>query len=290
MPKSKNQCKHIGMRINSCCENDVARLGFSHRSLLSSSPPRKVSFEDKRNDSNQSICSDNIVATNIERKESQVEGVEKVLAKSPRRKRPLLVRPITSLSLVDLAKSATHDSGILTTHEPSKSDQIEEKKSKRVCSFNLSPNCVVHTTDLSDESKQNLFLQPSSERESNSIGQSPWGHFIDMTSDEGCHNNLVTTSPYYGSRIKSNQRRLESYSCKEALYRANRRLSPYGKYKTYARGGHPTLSFIGLRTDSESPSHFRLRPRKRNKSHESAEELIGVFSELQVQHVQQSAV
>jgi len=290
MPKSKNQCKHIDMRGNSCCENAVVRLGFSHRSLLFSSPPRKVSFEDKRNDSSPSMCNDNIILTNIEQKESEFETFERVIAKSPRRERSLLVRPITSLSLVDLAKTATHDSGIPTICEASKSNLIEERKSKRVCSFNLSPHSVVHTTDFSDERQQHLFLQPSSEGESKPIRQSPWGHFIDMAPDEEYHNNLITTSPYYGSRIKSNQRRSEGYSCKKALYRSNRRLSPYGKYKAYARGGQPTLSFFGFRTDSESPSHFRLKPRKRNKSHESAEELIGVFSELQVQHAQQSAI
>lgn len=273
------------MRGSSCCGAVVVRLGFSQRSLLFSSPPRKVSFEDKRKDSSPSICTDNTILTDTDQKQSECEAVERALAKSPRRKRSLLVRPITSLSLVDLAKSATHDGENPTIR--SKSDQIEERKSKRACSFNISPHSVVHTKDLSDESQQNVFLKSSSEGESKSIRQSPWGHFIDTAPDEEYHNNLVTTSPNYGSRRESNQRRFESYSCKEKLFRANRRLSPYRKHRTYAREGQPTLTFFGLRTDSESKGHFRLRPRKKNRNYESAEELIGVFSELQVQHAQQ---
>lgn len=278
MPKSKNRCKHIDIRGSSCCGNAVARLRFSQRSLLLSSPPRKVSFEDKRNDSSPSIA-------------SEYETVERSRAKSPRWKRSLLVRPITSLSLVDLAKSATHDDGNPRICERSQSDQIEGNESKSACLLNISPHSVVHTTNLSDENQLDLFLhQSSSDEESKSIRQSPWGHFIDMTPDEEYHNNLVTKSPNNGSMIESNQRRLESYSCKEIPCRANRRLSPYRKFKTYAREEQPTLSFSGLRTDSESKSHFRLKPRKKNKRHESAEELINVFSELQVHYAKQGTV
>jgi len=290
MPKSQIGYNDFDKR---CCTpsygNAPVRLDLTQRSLLFSPPPRKVSFEDRKINSSSSLCGDASILRNNDKKELGRETVVKIAVQSPGRKRPLLVRPTTTLSLVDLVKSSTQDSGNLTI-EQSEFHRLEETKSKNTCSFNLSPHCVVHTTDLSDESQQNIFLQPEAEGRSKLIRPSPWGHFIDMAPDEETHNDLTKRNPNHDSIMDSNRRRIESYSCKEAPCRANRRLSPYGKYKTYARQGQLSLSFNRLRSASNLKGDFRLRPRRKNENHESAEELIGVFSELQVQHAQQSTI
>jgi len=283
MPKSQIRFKHMDTGGNSCYGNVIVELGLTRRSLLFSSPPRKVSFEGSRNDSSPSICSDDNTLTS-NRKKTVERGLGR---RAPiRQKRSLLVRPITSLSLVDLAKTATRDSANPTICEQSESDQIEGKKSKRVCSFNLSPRSVVETIDVSDESQQNKSLQLSN-GVSKPIRPSLWGHFIDMAQDEDHYDNiLIPAYPNYSNRAKSKQRRIKSCSCKEALFRTNRRSSPYGEYKTYTtREAHPTFSFVELKSDSKSKGNFRLTPRKKDKNHKSPDELVGIFSELQVQHI-----
>ena len=284
MPKSQVRYRNIDMSGSSCSTNVVFRLGLTRRSLLFSPPPRKVSFEDGKNNSSPSIYSDDVVLKPNDKKKLRCGTPERVVAQSPGRKRPLLVRPTTSLSLVDLAKSATHDSGNPTI-EQSESDRNQQIKSKRSCSVDLSPNSVIHMTDILDESQHDFCLQPIAEGGSDSIRPSSWGHFIDMAPYEEHYNELATKHSNYGSSMVSNRRRIESHSSKEAPCRANRRLSPYVKHKTNAREGLLSLSLVGLKTTSDLKNDFRLRPRK-NRNHESAEELIGVFSELQVQHVQ----
>lgn len=290
MPKSQLGYNNFDKR---CCipshGNAAIRLDLTQRSLLFSPPPRKVSFEDRKINSSSSLCGDATILRNNDTKQLGRETIVKIAVQSPGRKRPLLVRPTTTLSLVDLVKSATQDSRNLPI-EQSESHRLEEKKSQNTYSFNLSPHSVVHTTDLSDESQHNFFLQPDAEGRSKLIRPSPWGHFIDMAPDEEAYNDLTKIRLNHDSVMNSNRRRIESYSCKEAPCRASRRLSPYGKYKTYARQGQLSLSFNRLRSASNLKGDFRLRPRRKNKNQESAEELIGVFSELQVQHAQQSTI
>jgi hypothetical protein len=274
------------MDLEGCsCSDVIVQSSLTRGSLLLSIPPRKVSFEDSRNDSNPSICSDNTVPTKNNEKEQTSEIVQNEQEKIPpiRGKRSLLVRPITSLSLVDLAKSAQDSDSSLVSGQDDV-DRIEGRKSKRVYSSNLSPRSIVPRTDLSGVNQQNFYcLQPSSNGDSSkSIRASPWGHFIDMAPDEDDYGNLtITAYPSYDGTLKSNRRRSSCSSHKKSLHRTRRRPSPYGEYKSYTtRGVDPTLTFVEL---SKLNGNFRLSPRSNVGNHESADDLIGVFSGLQVQ-------
>lgn len=291
MPKSQIRLKRMDMRGRSFSGNGTVELGLTRRSILLSSRPRKVSFEGSRNDSTPSICSDDTVLTSNGIKKPMNERVEREPGKiAPiRKKRSLLVRPITSLSLVDLAKPVTYDNANPTTYEQSEPDQIQAKKSKRVCSFNLSPRSVIETTEVSDKKQQREWLQ-SYDGASMPMRPSLWGHFIDMAQDDDDYDNiLIAANPNYSNRPRSKQRKIKSSLCKDGLFRSNRRSSPYGEYKIYmSRGVHPTLSFIELKCDFKSNGNFRLTPRKKDKCHDSPDGLIDIFSELQVQHFRQN--
>lgn len=278
MPKSHVRYKHVGIRGSFCPGDGPVQSGLIRRDLLLSIPPRKVSFEDSRNDSNQSIRSDDTVPTKNNKKTASTEIIENEKI-TLRRKRSLLVRPITSLSLVDLAKSVAHD-------DVSSIHQVERRESKRACSLSLSPRSVVDTPELPDENQQHLS---SSQQTCEGPSKSPWGHFIDMTTDENDYDKLPTTGYPNHEDFKSNLRRATRGSRDELLCRTRRRPSPYGEYRSYtSRGKQPILSFIGLRSDSRGS--FRLSPRNKIRNQESADELIDIFSELQVEHVQQKTI
>lgn len=296
MPKLNFRYKHMDRRGGNSSGVAAFQPNVTRSDLLVSTPPRKVSFEDSRNDSDLSICSDDTVPT----KNKKTMQAGETTDSEPKRRRPigrkrsLLVRPVTSLSLVDLAKSVAQDGVSPVTSERNNGDMIEGRNSKRSRSFNVSPRSVVHASDLSGVNRE-IFssLQPSSEGESKSIRASPWGHFIDMAPDEDENFDLPRSSYpsyYYNcSMVKKGQRGVAVNSCKDSLCRLRRRPSPYGEYKSYAiRVDHPTLSFVGLRTDMKSKRTFRLSPRKSERTHRSADELIGVFSELQVRHAEQN--
>lgn len=286
MPKSHIRFKHMDIRGSSCSGIVTVEPGSRRMIPLLSAPPRKVSFEDSRNGSDPSICSDDTVPTKNNKKKPAKGTVdsEQERRRPLRRKRSLLVRPTTSLSLVDLAKSVAHDGLSPVISGQSYVNQIEGRNSKRVRSFNLSPCSIIHAPDLSNVSQQSL--------ESKSIRTSPWGHFIDMAPDDDYYDYLpITAYPDYDRTLQSNRRRASRCSCKGSLCRTRRRPSPYGEYKSdTTREPRPNLSFVGLRTDPSSNGNFRLSPRSKVRNRKSADELIGVFSELQVQHVQQKAI
>jgi len=294
MPKSQFRYKHMDRRRGNGSGVVAFQSSVTRSDFLVSTPPRKVSFEDSRHDSELSICSDDTVPT---KNNNTMEAGETTDSEQERRrpigkKRSLLVRPVTSLSLVDLAKSVAQDGASPAASERNNGDMIEERNAKRVRSFNVSPRSVVHASDLSGVDRE-IFSssQPSSEGETKSIRASPWGHFIDMASDDDEYFDLPRSSypNYYNCMTKKGRRGVTINSCKDSLCRLRRRPSPYGEYKSYAmRVERPTLSFIGLRTDTKSKRKFRLSPRRSERTHRSADELIGVFSELQVRHAEQN--
>lgn len=293
MPKSHFRYKHMDRRGGNCSGVAAFQPSVTRSDLLLSTPPRKVSFEDSRNDSDLSIYSDGTIPT----KNSKPMQAGETTDSEPERRRPigrkrsLLVRPVTSLSLVDLAKPVAQDGVSPVTSERNNGDVIEGRNSKRVRSFNVSPRSVVHASDPSGVNRE-IFSssQPSSEGESKSIRASPWGHFIDMAPDEDEYSVPRSSySNYYNCMVKKSRRGVAVNSVKDSLCRLRRRPSPYGEYKSYAiRVERPTLSFVGLRTDIKSKRTFRLSPRKSERIHGSADELIGVFSELQVRHAEQN--
>ena len=296
MPKSSLRCHHRSMRRDSCSSTCTVPIpvqsSLAAGSFLLSAPPRKVSFEDNRSDSNPSICSDDAVPTKNNKKTQITEGreCEGERRSTPlRRKRSLLARPITSLSLVDLAKSVPQDvSSTINEQDLSDEDHIVERKSKRIRSFNLSPLSIVSTPKLSDVDRQHLYLpQTATEGESKSARTSPWGHFIDMVSDEDDYGNFqIPAYPNYNAILKPYRRIPPHSSC-----RTRRRPSPYSEYKSYrTKEAKPALTFIRLRTDSrltpvistQTKGNFRLTPICKDGQQEPTDQLIGAFSELQV--------
>lgn len=277
MPKSNLRYKQINRK-----GLDAFQSSSSPSDLFLCTPPRKVSFEDNRNDSDVSISSDDTLPQNKNKinkagEENKATESEKE-RKSIGRKRSLLVRPITSLSLVDLAIEQCEGSGGETT---------EERSPKKIRSFDMSPRSVAtHAYRMSNSTSRrdsSSSMQPTSPvGESTSIRISPWGHFVDTTEDEDNYIDLPTT-PFqnHNSTVKYRN---------SLLSRSWRRHSPYGEYKSYIkRIEQPTLSFAGLQSDHfiESKQRFRLSPRNKDNTQDRAadgDDLIGVFSELQVRH------
>lgn len=294
MPKSNFRYKHMDRKGGNSSSADALQSSLTRSDLRLSTPPRKVSFEDNRNDSYVSIRSDDTVPTNNNKiTEAGETNENEQERRSIRRKRSLLVRPATSLSLVDLAKSGAQDGTSPVICEQNSGDEIEGRNSKRVRSFNVSPRSVVNASDLTDVNKDvSSSVQLSAEGESKLIRTSPWGHFIDMAPEEDDYFDLPRTPyPNYNCMMKTTRRGVGLRSCRDSLCRSRRRPSPYGEYKSFeVRVEHPTLNFVGLRTDIKSTRKFRLSPRKIDRTYRSADELIGVFSELQVRHVDQKKI
>lgn len=279
MPKSNLRYKHV----NRNCGLDACQSSFPPSEQLLCAPPRKVSFEDKRNDSDVSISSNEIVPKNncVISEAAKPEQERKSL----RRKRSLLVRPTTSLSLVDLAKSVEQDGGNpIEQCEESKEDMMEERNPKRIRSFDISPRSILtHASGISGNSRGlSPSMQPVSPLgESASIRISPWGYFVDTTPSEDDYIDLPTT-PY----------QTHNYIVKCNKSRSWRRHSPYGDYKTIIKRieqTQPTLSFAGIQRNHsiESKRKFRLSPRNKNSTQDRStdgNDLAGVFSELQVRH------
>jgi hypothetical protein len=276
MPKSNLRYKQINRK-----GLDTFQSRSPPSDLLLCTPPRKVSFEDKRNDSDVSISSDDTLSQNknkiIKAGEENKATVTEQERKSIGRKRSLLVRPITSLSLVDLA---------IEQCEGSSGETTEERSPKRIRSFDISPRSVAtQASSMSDSSSRDLScsMQPASpEGALTSIRISPWGHFVDTTQDEDNNIDLPPT-PYQIHNFAVN--------CKNSLLsRSWRRHSPYGEYKSYInRIEEPTLNFAGLQSGhfNESNRRFRLSPRNNHSTQDrltDGDDLIGVFSELQVRH------
>jgi len=294
MPKSRIRCKHMDRRGSSCSDITAIKSGVARRSLLLSTSPRRVSFEDSRNNSNSSIRSDDTAQTKNEKNIPESETVESERKKRQpiTRKRSMLVRPITSHSLVDLARSALNDSVSPMISGRRVSRQLKGNQSKSVCCFNMSPQSIIQTSNyLGLKTQNSSSLQPLSQREKDSITTSPWGYFIDMTPYGEKYDILpISDYPNYDIALKSNIRGMSHCTCKEPVCRIRRRPSPYSKMKSHIiRKAHPILNFDGIQTDSVSKSNFQLSLRREGTSHEVANGLIGLFSELQVRHVQQKA-
>lgn len=277
MPKSNFRYKYMEQKVGSSSGFQTS----STDNTVLSTPPRKVSFEDS---SDISICSDGTIQTKNNKsmpanKTAQSEGERRTRIS---RKRSLLVRPITSLSLVDLAKSDTYDGLSPVKSDLSDGDDTEGRDAKRIRSFNLSPRSVLHASDLPDANRQALYsLQRTS----------PWGHFVDMSPDEDEYLNLPTSSYLnHDCRLKTNREKVSPISWNESLCRTRRRPSPYGQHKCYTRRQRqPTLTFAGVRADTKPEHKFRLSPRSNDWSRRSTDELIGVFSELNVRQASQES-
>ena len=284
MPKSSVRCidKHLRMghgRHFPTTASHVQSGSMSGNFLLSA--PRKISFEDNRcgSDSNPSICSDD---TRIPIKNNKTETIkehcpaeerrERGGGTNPptiiRRKRSLLVRPTTSLSLVDLAKSVPQGANVDgddSYRDEEEEQHIEERKAKRTRSFNVSPRSIFRTeSNLSSSSDVDNNHQPS--------GTSNWGHFVNMVVDdeddeeEEYHRNflIIPSSSSCDANASANANAnanantiLEHYrkpsfrssSCTELpCHRVRRgRHSPYAEYKNNRRAREamkPDLSCI----------------------------------------------
>lgn len=265
MPKSRSQYTCMGVKPGSC-SNGGGLDNLNRRHFLLSTPPRKVSFEDKQSDSNQSIGT----------REEVLNEEDEEVALRIRRKRPLLVRPTTSLSLVDLAKSVTVDDMRSTNTGQGVLVRNQENRSKRSRGLGLSPRSIVSASDLSEVDRNRVFPPQRLTEETSSSRLSPWGHFIDMHPDEdGSHNFARAEYPNIDVMIKS---------CEEipfpggSLCRSKRRSSPYSVYEDYrTKGG----SFA---TAASSTTHsFRLTRRSKKRNNPSSTDLlVRHFSELQV--------
>lgn len=337
MPKSSVRCidKHLRMMGHGChyptTTSHVQSGSMSGCFLLSA--PRKISFEDNRSgsDSNHSTCSDD---TRIPIKNTKTETTNEHCpaekrrrgggTKPPtmiRRKLSLLVRPTTSLSLVDLAKSVPQEANVDgddSYRDEEEEQHIEERKAKRIPSFKFFPRSIVST-------ESNLLSSSDADNNHQPSGNSNWGHFVNMVVDEEdyeeeeYHRNflIIPSSSSYDANANAI---LEHYrkpsfrsSCTELpCHRVRRRRSsPYAEYKNYRRAREamkPALSFIhrGLHHHTDDSSNldttysihgykFHSSPTRRTGKNngeiqeQTTEQLIGAFSELQVRKQQQKA-
>ena len=304
MPKSHLRYKDTIVRHCAWgpCSGTAPSISLNDESFVRSTPPRKVSFEDKQSDSKSSICSDDTVLTKNDKGKQISERKERgrEILSLTRRKRSLLVRPTTSLSLVDLARSVVEDDVSSMTGGQDDADLTEERKSKRIRSLSLSPRSVISKPELSSIHQHcHLWsLQASAVEESKGARTSPWGHFIDMVPDEG-DSFRTAAYPNFNAILKSYRRTPSRSSYSKLQSRSRKGPNPYGEYEGYTtRKVQPAaLSFIHFHTDSnlvhvmpKAKNHFRLTTRSQTINDESpADRLIGVFSELQLRQEEQKA-
>jgi len=282
------------------CSGTAPSISLNNGSFVRFTPPRKVSFEDKLSDSKSSICSDDIVLTKNEKGKRISEGKERgrEILSLTRRKRSLLVRPTTSLSLVDLARSVVEDDVNSMTSGQDDADLTEERKSKRIRSFILSPRSVISKPELSNIHQHCHIWSPQASAAEESKTERAWGHFIDMVADEGT-GFRTAAFPNFNAILKSYRRTPSRTSYSVLRSRSRGGQSPYGEYEGYTtRKVQPAaLSFIHLDTDSnllhsmpKTKKDFRLTTRSQTIYDESpTDRLIGVFSELQLRQEEQKA-
>lgn len=289
MPKSRIRYNHTAVKEDYCSNTIAVCPGGNRDNFGLSAPTRKVSFENSTSDSNTSICSDKTVRTKDEKMSSseiKKSGYERRTAL--RRKRSLLVRPTTSLSLVDLAKSVQRVgvSSAISGHDDV--DIFQGRNSKRVCSFALSPRSVVPTPKHSGVNQRHLCSPQTSAVGDLRTRISSWGHFIDMVPDEYDYDNFsMTAHQNCKNASESYQKKAPRSLCKGPLHRTRRRPRPYGELQndsTMELSSH-IVSFIGLRKDFTTKGNFRLIPRNKIMNKESPDDLIDFFSELNVQHM-----
>jgi hypothetical protein len=254
-----------------CCGTSISRNTTSPPATFAGSlffsTPRKVSFEDSRSDSNSSISSDATPNSDADQQQQQQHPL--------RRKRSLLVRPIASLSLVDLAKSAAaqeEEQQDETSSSSSSTDEVldeyyGERKAKRICS--------PRSTIPSDQA----IVPPLSPTQH----QAPWGQFVDMLVPEEEECNTTSSflpGPYHQCYYHDSSRcQVLSSSCR------SRRSSPYGDYiakQSHTKKGPIPNTLCLSASTLDSKSTFRLTPRTLGptRSKEPTEQLIGAFSGL----------
>ena len=222
-----------------------AAAAYSGSLLLST--PRKVSFE-------EASCSGSELDTSEHSHGSVVAQEQRHSVANPlTRKRSLLARPKSSMSLVDLANQAMNEDQAAGESSSSFVEEAQdgEPKAKRMCS----PRTALKVTE-----------EPPK--------PSPWGQFVDMLVPEDEERSSNSPHLCYLDTVCSNM------CCRENSSRA-RRSSPYGDYKSRTRRALPPPSHLHLQQDTfttSNESKFRLTPRKEAAS--SADQLIGPFSGL----------
>ena len=227
----------------SCLHNSAAAQSGSF--LLST--PRKVSFEEASCSGSELDSSEHSHGSVVAKEQWQP------VANPLTRKRSLLARPKSSMSLVDLAKQAMSDDQPAGESSASHEDeaQDDEPKAKRMCS----PRTTLKATE--DPPKP-----------------SPWGQFVDMLVPEDEERSSNSPHLCYLDSLCSNM------CCRENSCRA-RRPSPYGDYKSRMRRTLPPPSHLHLQQETfttPNRSTFRLAPRRDQAS--NADQLIGPFSGL----------
>ena len=246
MPKITHRCK----RRNRCNDIPVASVAFL-------APPRKVSFEDNHHDSDSSSS----IASQSPKGSLTVLQEEPAAPRLLSRK-PTLVRPKSSLSLVDLAKSYnSEESSHVSTRRPSISAPVSPL--------------------LSPQEAEEVTLQPGTP---SMPSPSPWGYFVDMV-----------VSPVDETRAQTHHYHDSPCSCCSAC-RRRRANSPYGDFKR--REKKRPLCFVSQQDTPKTtplpqfPSRFEPRrkhqqlasrlPAFRLTPRNPTEQLIGALDRLQV--------
>lgn len=275
---------------------------FGANSFLLLSTPRKVSFEDSRKNSDSSLS-----------KQSSHDGGEEVSSTQPQQplegprtapaprstmmtehplrknKRTLLVRPATSLSLVDLLAQSTQSEGETTAEGgdvSSLSDEEGGRKAKRICSPLSSPRhgCSSMESGLARPISPHAATVASS--------ATPWGHFVEMVTPEEAESsstNIATVHPYYHYPQSNHTTECCCGCASQSSSFRSRRQSPYGKFyknNTAARTRRvpPPPSFLQLQDSTLEPNTtttvFRLQPRTNRRRDTTEQLLVGAFSDL----------
>lgn len=254
-----------------CGSPDAA--SFHSGSFFLSTTPRKVSFED----SSPSSGDDDSDSSHHERRSSSQVPPSPTLT----RKRSLLRRPKSTMSLVDLAKSAESNEEEDMKVPAAGDEEFGEPRAKRICSPRAGPMTSPRTTlpclqtAVSGDSADGA-----------TPGSSPWGQFVDMLVPEDedyLTSSSCCSSPhlcYHHLDLNSSASSSMICSCR------SRRPSPYSDYhsKTYrARRAMPPPSTLHLQESTFSNptvTKFRLAPRKTHPSTNDQELLIGALADL----------
>ncbi|KAG7358553.1 hypothetical protein IV203_015142 [Nitzschia inconspicua] len=248
-----------------------------HSGFFLYTTPRKVSFEDGPSSGDDSDLS-----------ESNTPSPDTLT-----RKRSLLKRPKSTMSLVDLAKQCEASDQEDKTREGSSVDEDEEMgepEAKRICSPRACPVPSPRTTlpTLHTSSKSSYFCSDgdmTSSAHGETSGPSQWGQFVDMLIPQEEH-NFFSSSDSFSQHLCYHELEYNQPVCSCR----SRRSSPYSSYNK--NSSTPTRRAM-LQTNPPSTLHlqesiftnptatkFRLVPRKILPSTSSHDLLIGALADL----------
>lgn len=274
-------------KLTSRCDRRGPRFGMPVATVSFMAPPRKVSFEDGHAAHEQHTSTSSSTTTTSSSSPNTSTSALRMLSLSvpqeeeeegpttPGRllsRKPTLIRPITSLSLVELAAQS--------------SESEDEEEPNRSCSFmslGFVPLSPLATTSADEtEPRSTMMTTPPA---------SPWGHFVELlvpspNNNHGSNSNSRTSNTNHNNHNNPPHSHQESCNCCSSCRR--QRSSPYGDYKynnSKASKKRRPLAFLqegSIVGGATTIQPFRLTPRLARVQDKPTDQLISGLVRMRV--------